>query len=156
MGTRLKRYSGIPTTVIFDRYSSVSAKDHERFRRADGSQANTVHLTPTSPLPNREVILRSKANKKLLTQLLCACTLDSNIVMIGEDEGPFNHEEADVLMVTYLLQAIHEGRKVIRILSDDTDVFVLVDHPQLVARHDRGQRRFDGHRNGRGDSARSG
>lgn len=126
MGTRLKRYSGIPTTVIFDRYSSVSAKDHERFRRADGSQANTVHLTPTSPLPNREVILRSKANKKLLTQLLCACTLDSNIVMIGEDEGPFNHEEADVLMVTYLLQAIHEGRKVIRILSDDTDVFVLL------------------------------
>ena len=46
--------------------------------------------------------------------------------MVGEDEGLFNHEEADVLMVSFMVDAVRDGRKVIRILSDDTDVFVIL------------------------------
>ena len=46
--------------------------------------------------------------------------------MVGEDEGLFNHEEADVLMVSYMIDVVRDGRKVIRILSDDTDVFVIL------------------------------
>jgi hypothetical protein len=74
METRLQAYRGIPIKVIFDRYGSVSAKDHERSRRAGGDSAGTYNITLTSPLPNREVILKSKANKRLLSHLLCTQT----------------------------------------------------------------------------------
>jgi hypothetical protein len=126
MGTRLQPYSGIPTKVIFDRYGNMSAKDHERSRRAGGAGAGTYNLTLTSPLPKREVILNSKANKRLISRLLCTCTLGMDVLMVGEDEGPFTHDEADVLMVSYMLQAVREGKRVIRIVSDDTDVFIIL------------------------------
>ena len=40
--------------------------------------------------------------------------------------GGFEHEEADVTMIAYLLQAAESGNSVIRILTDDTDVFALL------------------------------
>ena len=46
--------------------------------------------------------------------------------MVGEDEGLFNHEEADVLMVSFMIDAVRDGKKAVRILSDDTDVFVIL------------------------------
>ena len=92
MGARLQPYNALPTTVVFDRYGNVSAKDHERERRAIGVCAGTYNLTLTSTLPNREVTMKSKANKRLLSRLLCTCTLAPNILMVGEDEGLFNHE----------------------------------------------------------------
>ena len=46
--------------------------------------------------------------------------------MDGEDEGLFNHAEADVLMVSFMINAVRDGKKVTRILSDDTDVFVIL------------------------------
>ena len=42
--------------------------------------------------------------------------------------GGFEHDEADVTMIAYLLQAAESGKSVIRILTDDTDVFVLLVH----------------------------
>ena len=128
MATKLQPYNAHPTTVtvVFDRYGKVSAKDHERERRANGVCAGNYNLTLTSPLPNREAIMKSKANKRLLSRLLCTCTLAPNMLMVGEDEGLFNHEEADVLMVSYMIDAVRDGRKVIPILSDDTDVVVIL------------------------------
>ena len=38
----------------------------------------------------------------------------------------FGHDEADITMISYLLQECDFNRQVIRILSDDTDVFVLL------------------------------
>ena len=38
----------------------------------------------------------------------------------------FFHGEADVTMVTFLLEAAKPSQSVTRILSDDTDVFVLL------------------------------
>ena len=73
MGARLQPYNALPTTVVFDRYGNVSAKDHERERRAIGVCAGTYNLTLTSPLPNREVTMKSKANKILLSHRLCTC-----------------------------------------------------------------------------------
>ena len=40
--------------------------------------------------------------------------------------GGFEHEEADVTMIAHLLKAAESGQSVIRILTDDTDVFVLL------------------------------
>ena len=42
--------------------------------------------------------------------------------------GGFEHDEADVTMIAYLLQAAESEKSVIRILTDDTDVFVLLVH----------------------------
>ena len=42
------------------------------------------------------------------------------------DNGMFNHDEADVTMVSYVLEAANNGMRVIRVLSDDTDVFALL------------------------------
>ena len=36
------------------------------------------------------------------------------------------HEEADITLISYMLQAVETGAPVVRILSDDTDVFVLL------------------------------
>ena len=64
---------------------TATAMYHERERCAIGVCAGTYNLTLTSPLPNREVTMKSKANKILLSRLLCTCTLAPNIVMVGED-----------------------------------------------------------------------
>ena len=42
--------------------------------------------------------------------------------------GGFEHDEAGVTMIAYLPQAGESGKSVIRILTDDTDVFVLLVH----------------------------
>ena len=38
----------------------------------------------------------------------------------------FSHDEADITMVSYILEAANYGKNVIRVLSDDTDVFILL------------------------------
>ena len=48
--------------------------------------------------------------------------MDSHILMVGENDGLLNHDEADVLMISYMIEAVREGNRVIRIISDDTDV----------------------------------
>ena len=40
--------------------------------------------------------------------------------------GMFKHDEADITMISYLQMAAESGTQVVRILSDDTDVFVLL------------------------------
>ena len=53
MGARLQPCNALPTTVVFDRYGNVSAKDHERERRAIGvcvpvlTASLSLHLFPT-------------------------------------------------------------------------------------------------------------
>jgi len=46
--------------------------------------------------------------------------------MDSRDDGAFAHDEADVIMIAYMLQAAEFGKDVIRILSDDTDVFLIL------------------------------
>ena len=121
MATRLKNYSVIPTKIIFDRYDNVSAKDHERSRRAGGAVSAEYNHTLTSPLPNRDIIMKSKANNRLISRLLCTCTMDSHILMVGEDEGLLNEDEANVLMISYMIETVRNCKRVICITSDDTN-----------------------------------
>ena len=46
--------------------------------------------------------------------------------METKDDGAFSHDEADITMISYVLQAAYAGKNVICVLSDDTDVFVLL------------------------------
>jgi len=49
-----------------------------------------------------------------------------HVTMETRDDGAFSHDEADVTMVSYAIQAASHGKSVIRVFSDDTDVFVLL------------------------------
>ena len=125
MNTYLSDYSDSDEVfVIFDRYDGLSAKDHERNRRAGtGSETHTLSLN--SILPPRDEILKNKNNKKQLNELICTFPSNSNAQFISSFESIVSHDEADISLISYMLHAAEKGAKSIRILSDDTDVFVL-------------------------------
>ena len=108
--------------LVFDTYDYLSAKDHERMQCA-GEGSTDYNLTANSPLPNRDAILK---NKRELSRVLSLCNLGPNVTMDCRDDGAFTHVEADVTVIAYMLQAAEFGKDVIRILSDDTDVFVML------------------------------
>jgi hypothetical protein len=122
---RLNGYASIQKIIVFDKYNDVSAKDHERFRRA-GDFGVDYDLSIASPLPKRDAIMKSKSNKKRLAGVLGTFNLGDNATMETKDDGAYDHDEADITMVSYVLESARNGKKVIRVLSDDTDVFILL------------------------------
>ena len=48
--------------IVFERYTEISAKDHERQRRA-GVGSNTFNLDLNSPLPSREAVIRKQTQQ---------------------------------------------------------------------------------------------
>ena len=58
--------------------------------------------------------------------MLSLFNLGPNVTMGSRDDGAFTHDEADVTVIAYMLQAAEFCKDVIRILSDDTDVFVML------------------------------
>ena len=125
-GIRLAHYPPFSKKIVlFNRYEqeAPSAKDHERTRRG---RAKDVRLTPNTLLPCREVILHNSKNKNLLNNILCSYPLPHNIQFVNMLDCVVTHDEADVTLCSYMLKAVAEGAHTIRILSDDTDVFVLL------------------------------
>jgi hypothetical protein len=55
-----------------------------------------------------------------------AATPSHNIQLVNKLDCVVTHAEADVTLCSYMLKAVTDGAQTIRILSDDTDVFVLV------------------------------
>ena len=58
--------------------------------------------------------------------MLSAFDMGVPLTIDTQDTGVFRHEEADVTIISYVLQAVGSGNNVVRILCDDTDVFVLL------------------------------
>jgi hypothetical protein len=123
---RLSHYpDGTEKIIVFDKYEDISAKDHERIRQA-GEVIIDYELSITSPLPKRDAILKSKNNKRSLASVLCTFNVGENVTMDTRDDDAFGHDEADITMISYVLQAANSGKGVICVLSDDTDMFVLL------------------------------
>jgi len=38
----------------------------------------------------------------------------------------YSHDEADITIISYLLEAVKNGKNIARMISEDTDVFVLL------------------------------
>ena len=110
--------------MLFDRYDQEahSTKDHEGTRRGI---AKAVRLTPNTLLPCREAILHNATNKSLLNGILYGYPLQYNIQLVNKLNFIVTHAEADITLCSYMLHAAADGVQTIRILSDDTDVFVL-------------------------------
>ena len=59
----------------------------------------------------------------MLANVLRTFTIEDNAAI---DDCAFDHDEADITIISYVLEAVNSGKRVIRVLSDDTDVFVLL------------------------------
>ena len=116
------------TYVIFDKYDPQSIKSHEREARSKGVQYPNFTLSKDTDLPPKDAIMKSTFNKKQLIFQLCTSDVCNQAAhMIGEDDI-YGHEEADVSIITYVKLAIGQGKKVIKVLCDDTDVLILLIH----------------------------
>ena len=113
--------------VLFDRYydDDPTAKDDEKISRA-GAGSKDFHLTPNTPLPCREAILKNSKNKSLLASILCGYPTQNNVQLVNKLDCLVTHEEADITLCSYMLKAAASSAKTVRIVCDDTDVFVLL------------------------------
>ena len=113
--------------MLFDPYyeDEPIAKVHERMGRA-GTGSKDFHLTPNNPLPCRETILKNSKNKSLLASILCGYPLQNNVQLVNKLDCLVTHEEADITLCSYILDAAASSAETIRIVCDDTDVFVLL------------------------------
>ena len=108
---------------MLDKHNEGSAKEHERLRRGKEESYEEYDLTINCHLPKRDVILTNTHNKRELGRILRTYNYGENV---ETDDDMFQHDEADITIISHVLQAASEGKKVIRVKSDDTDVFVLL------------------------------
>ena len=106
--------------VVFDRYDHVSPKDHERIRRAGVGSMN-YNLAINSPLPSRDAILKNKHTKRQLRRVLSTFDMGAAVTIDTQNTGAFGHEEADVTIISYLMQAVGVGKNVVRVFCNDTE-----------------------------------
>ena len=81
-------------------------------------------LSITSPLPKRDAIMRSKNNKRKLASVLSTFTVGDMTTTESRYDTALDHDEADMTMISCVIEAAKCGKDVIRVLSDDTHVFV--------------------------------
>ena len=133
--------------LVFDRYGNVSLNDHERMRRA-GVGSTNYNTANNNPLPNRDAILKNKQNKRQLSRVLSTFDMGTAVTIDTQYTEVFGHEEADVTIISYVLQAVGEGKNVVCVFCDDNDVFVLLVfwmwRNQLVDKCQMQMERWDG------------
>lgn len=135
--------------LVFDRYNDYSTKCATRISRGNDG-CRVFQLSPTSPLPSQKLTLTVTENKKQLINIICqhlqgdaGFIIKHKLVITSQDGTPVqlgpggvpiqrhdmatSHEEADVIIVQQAIMLADEGRS-IRVLADDTDVYVLLLH----------------------------
>ena len=122
-GTRLAHYPPVSKKNHSDTYNIY---DQDAPTPKGRGRAKVVRLTPNTLLPCREVILHNSKYKNLLNNILCSYPLPHNIQLVNMLDCVVTHDEADITLCSYMLKGVAEGAQTIRILSDDTDVFVLL------------------------------
>ena len=70
--------------------------------------------------------MKNKHNKSGLSRLLCTFNLGCGVTIDSIDVGVFGQAEADITIISYMLQAAADGCHVVRVLREDTDIFVLL------------------------------
>ena len=118
-----------PVFLIFDNYNENSIKSYGRSRRSGGVSYPDFKLNINSPLPAREKIMKNCSNERILINLLCNYNSVENVNMIDEERNEFQHEEADVSIISYLFLLFNRHQlEHIHIKADDTDIFLLLLH----------------------------
>ena len=134
--------------LLFDKYKKYSIKSDTRAERL-GRIRRAFTLSSGSPLPSKDVALKTTATKVQLITLIANDLLsfflnsERKIVVTASEDCPeeshlgehrvrtdmrTSHEEADVLIPQQVSHLIRRGIKCLKVICDDTDVFVLLCH----------------------------
>ena len=70
--------------------------------------------------------LHNTKNKNMLNNILCGYSFQHNIQLVNKLDCEVSHAEADITLCSYMMKAAAHGAQTICILSNDTDVFVLL------------------------------
>ncbi|XP_066927982.1 uncharacterized protein [Clytia hemisphaerica] len=134
--------------LIFDRYFKYSIKGATRDQRTGNISHNHI-LSLDSPLPTREIVMKSSKNKiqvidivsKYIIEMLTIHRFSKRFVVTCSEATPIQvengvittrddlksyHEEADVNIIKQAMKCAEEGQSPIKVICDDTDVFVLL------------------------------
>ena len=134
--------------LVFDRYFDFSIKDCTRQERLGKVSKKHAFLLSTI-LPSQSTVLTSTHNKVQLIEIVGKYLVNnvrnnSNRLVItsrdfipteihmGENEKRedlyTSHEEADVIIPQQTMFAVDCGAKCVRVICDDTDVFIILVH----------------------------
>ena len=136
--------------LIFDWHHDYSIKGVTRQDRV-GNARRLHKLSLSTPLPSKEVTLHSTEKKKQLIELLAERLVKSytnapcekKLVITSQSECPVQvhlgiktlshgmsttHEETDVIIPQQAINTIEERATCVKVISDDTDVFVSLLH----------------------------
>jgi len=142
--------------LVFDRYYEYSIKSNTRSFRAGQKVRKRHKLSPSTPLPPQQVVLNVSENKIQIIDIICQQLLQRvqhiqttgttschSLVVTGSNTTPqevslgvliqrgdltTSHEEADVVMVQQAVALANQGINCMKVICDDTDVFVLLVH----------------------------
>jgi hypothetical protein len=140
--------------VIFDRYKEKSIKGNIRVSRASGLHQSKKHVIALTTLLLFRDVVRNVTHKEQLTEMITEELLDrkqglispNNLAVTGKAdfaveirqrervERPdvrFDHEEADVIISHQVVQFASKPKMSLKVISDDTDIFVLLTHKIL-------------------------
>ena len=95
--------------LVFDPNDNISPKDHERTRRA-GVVSTNYNISIRIPLPNRDTFLKNKYNTLHLSRVFITFDISAAVTNDTQDTGVFEHEEVGVTIISYVLQAVGEGK----------------------------------------------
>ena len=135
--------------LIFDRYYEYSIKSCTSQRRLS-YVCQEIDLKLTTPLPSQSVLLKFTKNKVKLIGLIAEYLLNNfpdksskKLIITSGHPTPMQvfkgsitertdlrttQEEADVIIPRQVMSVIQEGASCVRIVCDDTDVFLLLLH----------------------------
>ena len=144
----LKFYIDSDVYLIFDRYHEDSIKGNTRKSRSDITIEH--QLSSATPLPLQTVALGSSSTKLQLIGIIERRLIDEfkkpgyqhKLIITGNEITTLVHmgtsierydlrttqEEADVIIICQFLEAISAGARCIKVVCDDTDVFILLMH----------------------------
>ena len=77
--------------IVFDKYQDVSAKDHGRMPRAAEVPID-YELSITSPLPQRDAIMKSENNKRKLASVVFTFTVGDMTTTESRDNSAFDQD----------------------------------------------------------------
>ena len=82
--------------------------DHEIIRRAGENTLNE--------LCDRDAIMKSK-NKRKLARVLSTFNAWEDLTTENHDAAEFDHDEADIIMISYATEAADSGKRVIHVFN---------------------------------------
>ena len=109
--------------VIFDRYDGSCAKVLECMRRAV-DDSTPYNVCSNTSLPTRNGVMGNNENNSQLTQLLCTFTTSDVVEPVCCQDCMERHDEVDIMLTSHILHAVREVTQRVRILREDTYVFV--------------------------------